>query len=153
MPHDLFLAQIQRKEPSWKFLGELAQTFQTSLQATANRFVKLTDHICWLVVVKNGLIQRYTKADHNEFTPKIKKSFKPPTSDPEKFMDTFADSWLNANRNTKNKRVMYWPLPKNRYGECPILLWDQYGTLLDDNFVSDEFDEEMSRMDDNFGRY
>lgn len=152
MPKDLFLAQMQRKDPSWELLRELSQTFQTSLQAAANRFVKLTHHMCWLVVVKDGAIQRFTKAAHNDFALEVKKSFKPPTSDPGAFRETFAESWLYANRRTKNKKLMYWPLPKNRYGECPVLLWDRSGSLLDDHFVGDEFDEEASQRDDDIYR-
>jgi len=130
----------------------LSATFQTSLQATANRFVKLTHHLCWLIVVKDGAIQRFTKADYNDIMPEVKKTFKAPAQDPGSFRETFAESWLYASRKTKNKKLLFWPLPKNRYGECPVLLWDRNQSLLNDNFVGDEFDDEMAQRDDDFYR-
>jgi hypothetical protein len=104
------------------------------------------------VVVKEGVIQRFTKAEHNDFALEVKKSFKAPATDPGMFKETFAESWLYASRRTRSKKLMYWPLPKNRYGECPVLLWDKTGALLDDNYVGDEFDEEMAQKDDDIYR-
>ena len=156
LPQELFLKEIGKSDPSWKLLSDLSRRFGTSLQATANRFVKLSHHSCWLVVVKDGVIQRYTKADHNDFAPQVQKSFKPPTIDPGEFRETFASSWLYNSHKIKNKKILFWPLPKNRYQESPILLWDKGNSLLNDNFSGDEFDDEMARLDDDIyrrGRY
>jgi len=148
MPRDLFLAEIQKKEPSWDLLKGLSKTFQTSLQATANRFVKLTYHTCWLVVVKDGVLHRFTKADHNDFAPHLKKSFKPPKTASSGFIETFAESWLYAGRKTKNKKLFYCAMPENQYGECPVLLWDRGNVLQNEEYQRDEFDEEQERRDD-----
>jgi hypothetical protein len=148
MPKDLFLAGIQKQEPSWDLLKSLSKTYQTSLQATANRFIKLTHHTCWLIVVKDGVLHRFTKADHNDFAPHLKTSFKPPKSPLHDFRETFAESWLYAGRKTKNKKLFYCALSENQYGECPVLLWDRGNVLLNEEYQKDEFDEELDRRDD-----
>jgi hypothetical protein len=153
LPKDLFLGQIGKQEPSWKLLQKLSKTFQTSLQATTNRFVKLTHHTCWLVVVKNKIIQRFTKADHNDFSLHIRQSFKPPRTNPGGFKDTLADSWIYGSRKTNYKKLLYWPLPENQYGESPVLLWDRDNVLLNDEYLQDEFDDELARREDDTYRY
>jgi len=152
LPKDLFLSQVKKQEPSWEVLQRLSQDFRTSLQATTSRFVKLTHHTCWLVVVREGAIQRFTKADHNEFMLQVSKSFKPPKTNPGRFQETLADSWVYGNRKTKNKKLLYWALPENQYGECPVLLWDRTNVLLNDEFQGDEFDDEKSQRDDDIYR-
>lgn len=148
MPKDLFLPRIAGADPSWELLRELAKEFKTSLQATANRFIKLTDHTCWLVVVKDGALRRYTRADHNEIPIQLRQSFRPPEKEPTAWKETLADSWLYPSRKTANRRLLYWPLRENQYGECPVLLWDRDNTLMSDEYQHDEFDDELDRRDD-----
>ena len=147
LPADFFQKDIRTGDPSWDALQTLAKKFQASLQATANRFVQLSHHTCWLVVVKNGVIHRFTKASHNEFFPALKQSFKPPKSAPAGFQETRADFWLRDSKKIRNKKLWHWPLPQNQYGECPVLLWDRGNTLLDD-YCGDEFDDELAWRDD-----
>lgn len=152
LPRELFIKEISNKEPSWGLIKDLANKFGTSLHATANRFVSLSHHLCWLIVVKDGAIQRFTKAEHNQFIPQVKKAFKPPATDPGQFRETLADFWLYERRETKNKKLWFWPLPKNRYEECSILLWDRGNTLTSNFSIGDEFDDEYQRQDDDNGR-
>lgn len=147
MPRDFFMQSIRNKDPSWDLLKTLATTYKTSLQATANRFVRLTHHSCWLVIVKDGAIQRYTKADYNDFTPIIRKPIAPPIAPPKTFIETLASTWFYDSKTTRNKSLQFWPLPINQYGECPILLWDKGNTFQDDQSIydidSDHFDQSI----------
>ena len=57
MPEMLFLPRIRVAEPSFKVIKELAAYFQTSLTATAIRYVELSDDYCAVVVSENGMIR------------------------------------------------------------------------------------------------
>lgn len=144
MPKDLLLAEMKNQAPSWSIIEKLATKCGTSLQATANRFIKLTHHSCWLVVVRKGKLQRFAKADHNQFFPNLDGKFKAPQIMPSDWKSTLALSWLYENRNTKNKQLLYWPRPENQYGESLVLLWDKGNTLTLDQYAEDE-DTEVSQ--------
>lgn len=152
LPTEFFAAEIHNKEPSWALIKQLSEKFDCSLQAAASKFVKTTHQVCWLVIVRDGLILRSVKADYNTVLPEVKKSFKPPQKDPGRFQEVAADFWMYESRKAKNKKVAYWPLPENQYKESYVLLWNKGGTLLNDEYQNDEFDEENQRVDDDIYR-
>lgn len=134
MPKQLFLQEISSKEPSWEFIKKLASKFETSLQATTNRFVKLTGHTCWLIVVKNGKLQRYSMSDFNEFKPNLDGTFRVSSNLNQGWQSTYANLWLYPSKKTYEKRLSFWALPENQYGESLVLLWDKNNTLLEDSY-------------------
>ncbi len=141
MPEEFFLKEIRNKEPSWALIEALTGKFDTSLQATASRFINLTHHTCWLVVVKNGKMQRFVKAGHNEFPINLQNTFASPTKKPDDWMPVTADGWLYENRKTRDKEILSWPLSQNQYGESLVLLWDDGNTLLDDEQEEEDSNE------------
>ena len=138
MPQELFTKESKNQEPSWSLIEALADKFKASLQATANRYVKLSDHTCWLVVVKNGKLQRFIKAEDNDFAPDLNGAFKVPKTIPSDWQTTYADSWLYSNKKTKGKEILYWPLKENQYGESLVLLWDSDNVLHEDSNDDDD---------------
>ncbi len=141
MPKEFFLKEIGRKEPSWDLIKNLSSTFGTSLQATANKFVKLSHHTCWLVVVKNGKLHRFTKSDFNEFALNLDGTFRPPKN-MSGWQSVSANMWLYDQWKTRNKSLLCWPLAENQYGESLVLLWDQKNSLLEDAYELSEDDKE-----------
>jgi Zn-dependent peptidase ImmA (M78 family) len=149
MPRDLFLAEISGKSPSWPLIQELATKFKTSLQATANRFVKLSHHTCWLIIVKNKTVHRFCKADHNDFSPCVKVRFIPPKKTPSDWSVTFAESWFYENKKTTGKELLAWPISENQYGESLVLIWDKDNCLINDECHENEDDD----MCEHFSRW
>lgn len=142
MPTEFFLKEIKNKEPSWELIKNLSEKFGTSLQATANRFVKLSEHTCWLVIGKNGKLHRYTKSDWNDFQINLDSTLRS-----EKGITTWKESsanfWLYDNRKTRDKNLFYWPQGENSYGENLVLLWDEGNSLLNESveISDDDYDE------------
>lgn len=151
MPQDLFTKELNNQKPSWSAIETLAAKFGASLQAAAHRFVRLSGHTCWLVVVKNGKLQRFTKADHNDFAPDLNGTFRVPKTVPADWQTTLATSWLYSNKKTNGKEILYWPLKENQYGESLVLLWDSDNILLEDNYEESEDDDGYGNDDDRGG--
>lgn len=135
MPASLFQNELKGKLPSWELIEKLSTTFETSLQATANRFVKLSDHTCWIMVVRDGILQRYSISDFNDFKPRLKGTFRVPKLKAQRWEEVSADMWLFPSNKTKDKNLMYWPLSENQYKESMVLLWDKNNTLLEDSYI------------------
>ena len=57
MPEDVFTKRIEGTVPTAKVLSALAEEFQTSLTATALRYVDLRNDYCALVVSENGKVR------------------------------------------------------------------------------------------------
>lgn len=148
LPSEFFLNDIKGKNPSWDLIQQLSTKYGTSLQATATRYVNLSHHSCWIVVGKGGKLQRFVKADHNEFLVDLNTPFKPPKIKATGWLTVSAENWLFANRRTSGKELSLWPLPENQYGESLMLLWDDGDTLQEENDDSDDdFDDDRYRYD------
>lgn len=143
LPAEFFLNDIKNKKPSWDLIQSLALKYETSLQATVSRYVNLSHHSCWLVIGKGGKLQRFVKADHNEFLIDLNSPYKPPKTKATDWLTVSADNWLYANRRTKEKELLLWPLPENQYGESLMLVWDE-----GDSLQNEEFDADDDRDDD-----
>jgi len=150
LPSEFFLTDIKDKLPSWELIQKLTLKYETSLQATVSRYVNLTHHTCWLIVGKGGRLQRFVKADYNEFLVDLNSPYKPPKSKTSDWITVSADNWLYANRRTTGKELLLWPLPENQYGESLILAWDEGDSLQEGEYDSDEnWDDD----DDNGDRF
>lgn len=141
MPKEFFLKQIAGKEPSWDLIKSLAGQFGTSLQAAANKYIKLSHHTCWLVVVKNGKLHRFTKSDFNEFALNLDGTFRAPRN-VNGWQTVSANSWLYDQWKTRGKNLLCWPLGENQYGESLVLLWDEKNSLLEDSYQLSEDDND-----------
>lgn len=144
MPQEFFLKKIARKEPSWDLIKDISMNFGTSLQAAANKYVRLSEHTCWLVVVKNGKLQRFSKADFNDFSPNLEATFRSPKN-VQSWQEVSANMWLYDSWKTRGKSLLCWPLGENQYGESLVLLWDEGNKLLEDSYeLTDDDDQDNS---------
>lgn len=142
MPTEFFLREIAKPLPSWDLISRLANNFGTSLQAAANKYVRLTHHACWLVVVKNGKLQRFSKAEYNEFHLNLGGTFRAPRN-MTGWQEVSASMWLIDHWRIRGKTIQCWPLAENQYGESLVLLWDAGNKLSEDSFnIKDEYDDE-----------
>lgn len=64
MPDALFRKRCDRARPSLKDIRALADEFETSVTATAIRFVKLTDEPCATVISRDGAVARVIWNEH-----------------------------------------------------------------------------------------
>lgn len=64
MPDSLFRKRCDRSKPSLKDVRALADEFETSITATAIRFVKLTDEPCAIALSRDGEVARVIWNDH-----------------------------------------------------------------------------------------
>ncbi len=147
LPSEFFQKDIQHKNPSWDHIQKLSAKYGTSLQATATRYVNLTHHSCWIVVAKGGKLQRFVKADHNEFLIDLNSPYKAPKAKSNDWITVAADNWLYENRRTHGKELSLWPLPENQYGESLMLLWDEGDSLQKDY---DDSDDDFNDDDDRY---
>lgn len=67
MPERLFVPHVSRQPPSLQFVDSLAETFRTSGQATALRFIKLTKEPCALVMTKENCVLWSAKSSNFDF--------------------------------------------------------------------------------------
>jgi len=142
LPNDFFLNDIKNKKPSWDLIQQLAIKYETSLQATASRFVNLSHHACWIVVARAGKLQRFVKADYNEFLVDLSSPYKAAKTKAVDWMTVSANNWLYPNRRTYGKELLLWPLPENQYGESIMLLWDEGDSLQEEEYDSDDDDRD-----------
>ncbi len=146
MPAEFFNQSTKNKNINWELIGQLAESFDTSLVATATRFVQLTSHSMWLVVVKNGIIQRYIKSSIAEHPPQIKQKFT--TRKLHLWVEISAEEIFYENRWTRNKLISISSTGENAYKENLILIWDKNHSLMNEpenDFDEDEYYERFSR--------
>jgi hypothetical protein len=69
MPKFIYQSLVDARSPGWNEIKELAVLSQTTLTATAIRFVDLTDEACCLIVSHEGRIAWFRKS--KEFQPYV----------------------------------------------------------------------------------
>jgi Zn-dependent peptidase ImmA (M78 family) len=154
MPAPFFASDISRQQPSWEIIQNLSTKYQTSLQATATRFVQLSSNTCWLVIVKNGQIKRYVKNDLCEFKINLNNSVKLRSIKTNGWLVADANEWLFDHYRVRDKILYYWPLAENQFGEILVLVWDKGDSLLHDDYARDyNEDEERSWKDESLNRF
>jgi hypothetical protein len=137
MPQFLYQPLVDARSPGWNEIKDLADLCQTTLTATAIRFVALTEEACCLVVSHEGRIAWFRKS--REFRPYIPMDnrrlsagtvaysiFKGDTP-PDRFEEVEADDWLSGRRVKPYTEILEWSLPLNSYGQVLTLLYDEEG--------------------------
>ena len=66
MPERFFVPLCQGRDPSLNFIGELADTFNTSLTATAIRYIRLSDEPVVVIFSQEGRIKWFWGSKHFE---------------------------------------------------------------------------------------
>lgn len=67
MPASLFVPRIQKKEPSFALIRDLAEEFRTTLTATAIQFIRYTKEECALISTKGGQRQWFSTSEQFSF--------------------------------------------------------------------------------------
>lgn len=127
LPCDLIQPLISDRPPSWNLILDIANQTGASLQATALRYVQLTNHICWLAVLKDGRVHRYRKSasatEHLSTRHQVRVPSK--LSDDWNSVDTAV--WLGQFNRHQGKAIYESFLSENQYGETLVLIWDRDG--------------------------
>ncbi len=152
MPKFIYQELVDARDPGWDHIKELTTISQTTLTATARRFIDLTDNACVLIVSKGGMISWFHKS--KEFRPYVRMEdrFVPPytiayttfqgSEPPNCFECVNADSWLSGRGVKPPTEIFEWTLPINSYGQVLTLLFDEEGIEgWDEHEYGDDYDD------------
>ncbi|MFX0199562.1 MAG: ImmA/IrrE family metallo-endopeptidase [Candidatus Hodarchaeota archaeon] len=149
MPQFLYQPLVDARLPDWNEIKELAELSQTTLTATAIRFIDLTDEACCLIVSQEGKIAWFRKS--NEFRPYVQMgnrllstgtvaySIFKGDMPPDGFEGVEAENWLSGRGVKAYTEILEWSLPLNFYGQVLTLLYDEEGIA---GWDEDDEDEE-----------
>jgi hypothetical protein len=129
MPKALIEPLIRWDTPHWETIQDLAEECGTSLQATAQRYVDLSPHDCWVAVLTDGKIRRYHKPDRLPIHLRTKQTFIVPRNASEDWQRVSAQSWMGQSKQALSLDLAQSFLPENQYGDTLALLWDTKGQL------------------------
>jgi len=134
MPEELFGKRIEGTTPTAQLLSRLSQEFQTSLTATALRYVDLREDYCAVVVSEKGTVKWWRESQDFKgrfwIDPGAKLSantvaaglfrgqLKP--SKPEK---VDLASWLPHATDFDSDVIIEESIPMTRYGQVLTMLW------------------------------
>jgi hypothetical protein len=132
MPEEMFKPLAEPPEPSLRVVRQLAETFQTTLTATALRYIESCSRRCALVVSRNKQVEwfRTTK----DFYYKLEKgtslhqnswawSYFEGEDVPETIQTVRADAWLEGKRVRPRNQIKEHSIFLRRYGTVLTLLW------------------------------
>ena len=134
MPQSLFRPRIHGAYPSTDVIRELAEYFQTSLTATAVRFIEVADEPCAMVVSERGRVRWWRASERlaGQFwlEPKSEVSAEtvagayfsgePIPAEPE---EVDAEAWLGGRARQIAESLFESAVPLDRYGQVISLLW------------------------------
>ncbi|MFX0199032.1 MAG: ImmA/IrrE family metallo-endopeptidase [Candidatus Hodarchaeota archaeon] len=150
MPRFIYEQLVRVREPGWDTIKELASLSQTTLTATAKRFMDLTDHACALIISEKRIISSFHPS--KEFrayidpgivsTETIAYSAFRGSQPPDNFEGVKADNWLSGRGVRPHTEILEWTLPINSYGQVLTLLFDEEGIQgwEEDGYLDDEDD-------------
>jgi len=137
MPQFIYKPLVDARSPGWGQIKDLAALSQTTLTATAIRFMDLTDEACCLIVSQAGRIAWFRKS--RDFRPYVQMDnrllssgtvayaiFQGNTT-PECFEGVKADNWVSGRGVKPYTEILEWSLPVNSYGQILTLLYDEKG--------------------------
>ncbi len=133
MPRSLFRRQMGCENPSALVLRDLAGYFQTSLTATAVRFVELSDEKCAMVLVEDGRVRWWRASEvFDGFWLDSKMQVSSATVAgahltgeplPHEAEEVDGDAWLGS-KAARVADVLYEvAIPLTGYGQILTLLW------------------------------
>ena len=145
MPETLFQPRVDRLSPGFEHIEALAEEFQTSLTATAVRYVQSTSHRCALVVSKSQKVAWVVLSDDFRYwirpgTPLDKKSYANDffcqKSIAPGMQTVLASAWIMESRLDSSATIKEESRALSRYETVLSLLWIEH-----DIEGSDEEDE------------
>jgi hypothetical protein len=137
MPFFIYQPLVAKMEVDWDRIKELASLSKTSLQATAIRFIDLTQTACCLIISQSNNVIWFHRS--KDFQPYVQMQSRLLSKDsiaysifrgaepPDHFEDVKADNWLTGRGINKYTEILEWSLPLNSYGQVLTLLYDEEG--------------------------
>jgi Zn-dependent peptidase ImmA (M78 family) len=136
MPEELFRKQTIKKPPGFASVKELLQTFNTSLTATAVRYVEKGNHPCALISSSGGKISWFRRS-HDFYHPICKPGskvlpyscagdyFSNGNKPPHEPVKVRAFCWLE-NSNPNDMTILYEEaIAMPNYGTVLSLIWEE----------------------------
>lgn len=150
MPQCVYQGFVSERQPGWDSIRDLAAMSQTSLTATAKRFLDLTDHVCALIVSEKRIISWFHPS--REFRAYIETGIVAPytmayaafrgSPPPDCFEVVKANLWVSGRGVKPHTEILEWSLPINSYGQVLTLLYDEEGVSgWDQDDYEDDNDE------------
>lgn len=147
MPEIFFEPLVKNKIPSFKEIKKLAGIFNSSIMATATRFVGFSEEPCCLFFLKNGRIASFgpskdfpymvrgpkEEVDQNS---EAHKFFTKGTTDISRPTQIDADAWLSDKKVSANKIIWEDTFPMPRYNTALTLVW------IKDHIEKDDYSNE-----------
>ena len=134
LPEEVFAARIQGTRPTAKTLSALAEEFQTSLTATALRYVELREDYCALVVSERGRVRWWRES--NDFKGRfwidpgtrlapgtVAASIFAGRAKPARPERVSIDAWLPEAKDLDATEVYEEAIPLPKYNQVLSLLW------------------------------
>lgn len=147
MPEKFFKPLVKNKIPSFQEIKKLAVIFNTSIMATATRFIDFSEEPCCLFILKIGRIARFGPSKNFPYMvrgPKEKidqnseahKFFTKGTTDINRPTQIDADAWLSDKKVSANKIIWEDTFPMPRYNTALTLVW------IKDHIEKDDYSNE-----------
>jgi Zn-dependent peptidase ImmA (M78 family) len=138
MPAVIFTSLVNNQDPDWDYIKSIAaDKSQTTILATAKRFVDLTDQACVLIVSKNRIVswfhssktfKAYIDMDSRLVSPNtIAYLAHERQNTPNNYEVVKADNWVTGRGVSPHTEILEWTLPMNSYGQVLTILLDEDG--------------------------
>jgi Zn-dependent peptidase ImmA (M78 family) len=155
MPKFLFHGLVEDRDPDWDYIKTLTQKTETTLLATAKRFIDLTTQASVLIVSKNGVIswfnpsksfRAYVDMDSRVISPNtVAYGVHHGTPPPNNYEVVKADNWVTGQGVNANTEILEWTLPMNSYGQVLTILLDEEGIK---GWIKEGFEDDADDGDD-----
>lgn len=148
MPQKLFESRCQSDQPNLDVIRELADEFQTSLTATALRYIEFCPERCAIVISENGHLKWYKATEDFGYHLAVGDKLHPNSVADDFFngrkmlttVETVpADTWLLGNGFDSNSFIQEHSVSLPSYNTVLTLIWIDQDI---DDFFSDEEDSE-----------
>lgn len=134
MPENLFKPLVKNRKPSFAEIIKLASIFNTSIMATATKFVEHTDEVCCLFISREKKIKRFGTSKDFSYRVRLPGESLSEDSEAYRFFETgyvniprptqiCADSWINDNKVYPNSLILEDTFAMNNYNTVLSLIW------------------------------
>lgn len=155
MPKRLFKDHVSDNEPDWGLIRRLAALAETSLIATALKFVSVCEYSCAVVVSRKNMVHWFhSSGKFKLFIDMDSRILSPHTiagqvfqgrTPPNSFEVVKADNWTSDSDIGSRAELLEWTLPMNSYGQVYSLIFDEdeIGSKKDEIGFDEENDEDV----------
>lgn len=118
LPDSLFKAQLRKLgAPELKHVSDLGETFETSIEFTARRYVELSEYPCAVVFSKDNVVRYSVASPYFEHRLCVRKGSALPTKSTSRVASGDSDEWVDIDA--------YWWLEESRSTRQPDEVYEQ----------------------------